>query len=134
MWKIIQYGEIIAECPNESIAFAMISRLGDKVVVRISFEDKEIVFVGASSETSVGESISETIKSKQIEEFKKTGGYIPKVGFKFCTGCNRSKPLSEFGNRKSSKDGKSRRCKECVNKYYKERYKNGRHKTERRRS
>ena len=32
---------------------------------------------------------------------------------KVCTGCGKTKPLSEFGKRKGVRDGRKSRCKEC---------------------
>lgn len=40
------------------------------------------------------------------------------VGMKFCYKCGKTKNLDEFGNLASSKDGKSSRCRECTNIYY----------------
>ena len=37
---------------------------------------------------------------------------------KTCTGCLQEKPLEAFGKDKSTKDGLSRRCKECRNAYF----------------
>lgn len=36
---------------------------------------------------------------------------------KTCSKCKEIKPLDDFGNLKSTKDGKARRCKECNNAY-----------------
>lgn len=35
--------------------------------------------------------------------------------YKLCTKCNVAKPLADFHNDKNSKDGKTRRCRECNN-------------------
>ena len=39
---------------------------------------------------------------------------------KICSKCGLEKDLDEFGNLKSSKDGKLSRCKECTKEYMKE--------------
>ena len=36
---------------------------------------------------------------------------------KVCTKCKLEKPLTEFGNTKASKDGKTWRCSDCLNEY-----------------
>lgn len=42
---------------------------------------------------------------------------------KFCTGCKETKPVSAFGKQSDRKDGLAYRCKNCMSKYLKKRYK-----------
>lgn len=46
---------------------------------------------------------------------------------KKCTGCNTIKPLEEFGNNKSKRDGKQTHCKECRVKYNHDHYEKTKH-------
>lgn len=41
---------------------------------------------------------------------------------KKCNGCLKIKPVSEFGKESRAKNGYKPRCKDCVNRYYREKY------------
>jgi hypothetical protein len=49
---------------------------------------------------------------------------LAKGGFKFCSGCDKTKPVTSFGKQNSRPDGVEYRCKDCMKKYRKKRYLN----------
>jgi hypothetical protein len=47
-----------------------------------------------------------------------------KDGYKYCSGCKKTKVVDEFGKQSKRKDGLAFRCKSCMRKYLRTRYKN----------
>lgn len=107
-------GEVIYEGPSV-ILFQKLISMGDELKVLISNQDKEMVVISTKYKIDRVDKIKETVRSKNLKEFKKSSGFIDRPGYKFCTSCKRSKELKEFGYRRNSYDGRSRQCKECVN-------------------
>jgi len=51
------------------------------------------------------------------------------IKMKTCTGCNKSKELTEFGKDAKRRDGHASRCKVCIKAYNKKHYQNNREKS-----
>lgn len=114
IWKFYKDGEILLECELE-LMLIYLKRLGENILVRIIPEENTIVFLSANNEIDRSELIRNGINKKNNNKYKRKPNYKNEVGYKFCTQCERSKPISEFGLRKSSADGRHRICRKCYN-------------------
>lgn len=115
IWKFIKDGELLLECEDD-LLITYLKRLGENLLVRIIPEESTIIFVRADNEIDRNELIRNGINKKNNNKYKRKPLYRNEIGYKFCTKCQKSKPLEEFGLRKNSADGRHRICKKCYNK------------------